>query len=159
MISVLVLTDSSNLSEIVIAQNSGWFVVLIWPIAIIFFISALAETNRAPFDLTEAEAELVSGYNVEYSAVSFALFFIAEYTNIFLISVSVVILFFGGWVIFDIFDLFFFGVKVAFIAFLFIWVRATLPRYRYDQLIGLGWKVFLPLTLSLYIFIVNLVIF
>jgi NADH-quinone oxidoreductase subunit H len=120
-----------------------------------FFISALAETNRHPFDLPEAEAELVSGYNVEYSAMGFALFFLGEYANMLLMSCLTTILFFGGWLpLFDIFpfniipSFIWFGLKICFFVILFIWFRAILPRYRYDQLMTLGWKVFLPLSLS-----------
>jgi NADH-quinone oxidoreductase subunit H len=120
-----------------------------------FFISALAETNRAPFDLPEAEAELVAGYNVEYSAMGFALFFLGEYANILMMCALNTILFLGGWLSpFDFFPFtlvpqsLWFGLKVAFVGFIFIWVRASYPRYRYDQLMRLGWKVFLPLSLA-----------
>jgi NADH-quinone oxidoreductase subunit H len=129
-----------------------------------FFISSLAETSRAPFDLPEAESELVSGYNVEYSAVGFAFFFIAEYANIILMSIVNVILFFGGWFDFAtlipessilntkfvFLNIYFF--KILFFLFLFIWVRSALPRYRYDQLMDLGWKIFLPISLGIYMF-------
>lgn len=131
-----------------------------------FFISSLAETNRPPFDLPEAEAELVSGYNVEYSSMTFALFFIGEYANIILMSSLSVILFLGGWysLFLDLGDykivgLFFFCLKLLFVLFLFIWVRAAFPRYRYDQLMRLGWKVFLPLSLSWVIFVSSIVKF
>jgi NADH-quinone oxidoreductase subunit H len=121
---------------------------------VVFFISILAETNRHPFDLPEAEAELVSGYNVEYSSMAFALFFLGEYANMILMSAIAVILFLGGWLppfnieaLTFIPPLLWFVLKVLFILFLFIWVRAAFPRYRYDQLMRLGWKIFLPLTL------------
>ena len=121
---------------------------------IVFFISTLAETNRAPFDLPEAEAELVAGYNVEYSSLSFGLFFLGEYGNMILMSSMTTILFLGGWlppVDNEIFNqipgFIWFFLKVSFLLFLFLWIRATLPRFRYDQLMRLGWKVFLPLSL------------
>jgi NADH-quinone oxidoreductase subunit H len=118
-----------------------------------FFVSALAETNRHPFDLPEAEAELVSGYNVEYSAMGFALFSLGEYANMLLMSAFNVILFFGGWLppiefLSFIPGSFWFGIKIGFFVILFVWMRAALPRYRYDQLMGIGWKVFLPLSLT-----------
>lgn len=118
-----------------------------------FFISALAETNRHPFDLPEAEAELVSGYNVEYSAMGFALFSLGEYGNMLLMSSFNVILFFGGWLSPFAFlefvpGYFWFASKICFFVILFIWIRAALPRYRYDQLMGLGWKIFLPISLT-----------
>ena len=118
-----------------------------------FFISALAETNRAPFDLTEGESELVSGFNVEYSAMGFALFFLGEYGNMILMSSLTTLLFLGGWLPpFDFLSFIpgpiWFAIKVAFILFIFVWVRAAYPRYRYDQLMRLGWKVFLPFSLA-----------
>ena len=154
MISVLLCVGSLNLSAIVEAQRHIWFCIPLLPMFVVFFISALAETNRAPFDLPEAEAELVSGYNVEYSSMTFALFMLGEYANIILMSAMTSILFLGGWLPpFDIAPfnwipgpLWFFG-KIAFVAFCFLWVRATFPRYRYDQLMRLGWKVFLPFSL------------
>ena len=166
IISVLLTVGSLNLSDIVVAQKKMWFFIPHFPMMIIFFISALAETNRAPFDLPEAEAELVSGYHVEYSSMPFALFFLGEYANIVLMSAMTVILFFGGWLPPLDFDFFYiipgyiwFFIKVSFFIFLFLWIRATFPRFRYDQLMRLGWKVFLPLSLfwliltSSYIFI------
>jgi NADH-quinone oxidoreductase subunit H len=154
MISVLLCVGSLNLSDIVEAQRNIWFCIPLLPMFVVFFISALAETNRAPFDLPEAEAELVSGYNVEYSSMTFALFMLGEYANIILMSGMTSVLFLGGWLPpFDIAPfnwipgwLWFFG-KIAFVAFCFLWVRATFPRYRYDQLMRLGWKVFLPFSL------------
>lgn len=157
LLCLLLSTSTCNLTAIVEFQSSLWFIVVYWPLAIIFFVSILAETNRSPFDLTEAEAELVSGYNVEYSAVGFALFFLAEYSNILMISVYFSLLFLGGWYapfwlnFWFVPGSFWLGLKTAFMAFVFIWVRATVPRYRYDQLMALGWKVFLPLSLGFFI--------
>lgn len=156
IITVLITTGSLNLTEIVYAsQQQPWYIeLLLIPMAVVFFISILAETNRLPFDLPEAEAELVAGYNVEYSSMTFALFFLGEYANMIITSSMMVILFMGGWLPpFGIQSLTYipgfiwFALKVAFILFCFLWVRASLPRYRYDQLMRLGWKVFLPITL------------
>jgi NADH-quinone oxidoreductase subunit H len=155
IVTVLMCVGSLNLSDIVIAQKDLWFVVPLFPIAVIFFISTLAETNRHPFDLPEAEAELVAGYNVEYSAMTFALFFLGEYANMILMAAMTAILFLGGWLpIVDIvpFNLIpgplWLALKIALILFFFLWVRASFPRYRYDQLMRLGWKVFLPISLA-----------
>lgn len=145
--------NSVNLSDILEFQRYVWLVIPLFPSFILFFISSLAETNRPPFDLPEAEAELVSGYNVEYSSVTFALFFIGEYLNIIISSVLSVIIFFGGahfWV-FE--NSLIFALKVTIILFLFVWVRATVPRLRYDQLIQLGWKVLLPLSFGWYVLV------
>ncbi len=158
IITVLLCVGSLNLSKIVLAQAGGihhWFLFSpLLPMGVVFFISALAETNRAPFDLPEAEAELVSGYNVEYSSMTFALFFLGEYMNMILMSGMTAILFLGGWMApFDfapftwIAGPVWFALKIAAVLFVFLWVRATFPRYRYDQLMRLGWKVFLPLSL------------
>ena len=154
IISVLLCVGSLNLSDIVLAQQNVWFCIPLLPMFVVFFVSALAETNRAPFDLPEAEAELVAGYNVEYSAITFALFFLGEYAAMILMSGMTVILFLGGWLPpFDVAPFnwipgpLWFGLKVAFLLFVFFWVRATFPRYRYDQLMRLGWKVFLPASL------------
>lgn len=156
IITVLLAVGSLNLTDIVLSQKEhGWFVFTgLFPMFIVFFISALAETNRHPFDLPEAEAELVSGYNVEYSSMTFALFFLGEYANMILMSAMATILFLGGWLPpfeLDIFayvpSVIWFVLKVVFMLYVFIWARATLPRYRYDQLMRLGWKVFLPLSL------------
>jgi NADH-quinone oxidoreductase subunit H len=154
IISVLLCVGSLNLSRVVEAQRDMWFALPLLPMFVVFFVSALAETNRAPFDLPEAEAELVSGYNVEYSSMTFALFFLGEYANMILMSAITVILFLGGWLppvnvapFTWIPGPIWFGLKIAFVLFLFLWVRATFPRYRYDQLMRLGWKVFLPLSL------------
>ena len=155
MITVLLAVGSLNLTDIVLAQRDMWFAVPLLPMFVIFFISALAETNRAPFDLPEAEAELVAGYNVEYSAMTFALFFLGEYANMILMSALTTILCLGGWLPpFDIAPFnwipgpIWFAAKVCFVLFTFLWVRATFPRYRYDQLMRLGWKVFLPASLA-----------
>ncbi len=154
MITVLVCVGSLRLIDIVMAQRDLWFFIPLFPMFIIFFISTLAETNRAPFDMPEAEAELVAGYNVEYSAMTFALFFLGEYANMFLMAAMTVLLFLGGWLpLMDIAPLnwipgpLWFAGKVCAVLFVFLWVRATFPRYRYDQLMRLGWKVFLPLSL------------
>ena len=158
IITVLLCVGSLNLSDIVLAQQGGgfwnWFWLPLAPMFVIFLISALAETNRHPFDLPEAEAELVSGYNVEYSAMTFGLFFIGEYGNMIVMSAMTAVLFLGGWL--PPFDfapftwlpgVVWFALKIAACLFVFVWVRATFPRYRYDQLMRLGWKVFLPFTL------------
>jgi len=153
IVTVLVCAGSLNLNAIVLAQSHLWFAVPLFPLFIIFFISGLAETNRAPFDLAEGESEIVAGFFVEYSAMSFALFFLGEYANMILISGMTTTLFLGGWLspipfgIFNDIPVFWFLLKVLFCLFVFIWVRATLPRMRYDQLMALGWKVFLPITL------------
>jgi len=155
IICVLLCVGSLNLSSIVLAQEKVWFCIPLFPMFIMFFISCLAETNRHPFDLPEAEAELVSGYNVEYSAMGFALFFLGEYANMLLMSGMTVILFLGGWLPpFDIIPFtwipgpLWFGLKIIIFVIFFIWARAAFPRYRYDQLMRLGWKVFLPLSLG-----------
>ncbi len=154
IICVILLAGSLNLKEIVLAQKNMWYVIPLFPMFILFFVSALAETNRLPFDLPEAEAELVAGYNVEYSSIQFALFFLGEYANMVLISAFGAILFLGGWlppadvaILKSIPGPVWLMIKTFFLLFCFIWVRATLPRYRYDQLMRLGWKVFLPISL------------
>lgn len=179
LITVLLCAGSLNLSNICVSQKAVWFFVPLLPLAVLFLISILAETNRAPFDLPEAEAELVSGYNVEYSAFGFALFFLGEYANMILMSSLTVVFFFGGWFGFsfilplnyssvapasETFSLIFFllnyfgqsllfSLKVCLVLFFFIWVRASFPRYRYDQLMRLGWKIFLPLSLAFVVFV------
>jgi NADH-quinone oxidoreductase subunit H len=165
LITVLLCVGSLNLTEIVKGQEEVWFLIPLFPLGILFFISALAETNRAPFDLPEAEAELVAGYNVEYSAMGFTLFFLGEYTNILVMSTLCTLFFLGGWLPpisilpFQWLPPFFWlGLKVNLIVFLFIWVRAAFPRYRYDQLMRLGWKVFLPLSLAWVVFVSGLLI-
>lgn len=152
IITVLLCVGSLNLSAIVEAQRDLWFFIPLFPMFIIFFISALAETNRAPFDLPEGESELVGGFHTEYSSMAFALFFLGEYINMIVMSAITVILFLGGWLPpFDFLSFIpgplWFILKVVFCLFVFVWVRATLPRYRYDQLMRLGWKVFLPFSL------------
>jgi NADH-quinone oxidoreductase subunit H len=175
LLNLVLCVGSMNLTTIVIFQEQIWFIFPFFPSFIMFFISILAETNRAPFDLPEAEAELVSGYNVEYSSTGFAFFFIAEYNSMLLMSVLTVLLFLGGWQspvflfgmidYFDILknlefvpDVFWFALKILFILFLFIWVRATNPRYRYDQLMYLGWKILLPQALGWFVFIASLML-
>ena len=158
LLTVVLSVGSCNLSQVVLAQSEVWFITPFLPLAAMFFVSALAETNRAPFDLTEAEAELVAGYNVEYSAVGFALFFLAEYSNMLVMSALTIILFGGGWLpplaalAHWLPGSFWLGLKACGVVFLFIWVRATFPRFRYDQLMFLGWKVFLPLALGWFLF-------
>lgn len=155
IICVLMCAGSLNLSDIVRAQEDQWYVFTgLFPMFIVFIISILAETNRHPFDLPEAEAEIVAGFNVEYSSMTFALFFLGEYANMILMSALATILFLGGWYPpLDIAPLnmipgfIWFAGKVCFILFVFLWVRAAYPRYRYDQLMRLGWKVFLPMSL------------
>ncbi|KAA0598301.1 NADH:ubiquinone oxidoreductase subunit H [Azospirillum sp. TSH100] len=154
IITVLLCVGSLNLTEIVRAQEKVWFCIPLLPMFVMFFISALAETNRAPFDLPEGESELVAGFMVEYSSAPFALFFLGEYANMILMSAMTSILFLGGWLPPLPFAPFtwvpgivWFALKIAFCLFTYVWVRATVPRYRYDQLMRLGWKVFLPLSL------------
>jgi len=165
IITVVVCAGSFNLTEIVLAQKNIWFMIPLLPMFIMFSISALAETNRHPFDLPEAEAELVSGYNVEYSAMGFALFFLGEYANMLLMSSLTAILFLGGWLpplniyIFTLIPgVIWFSLKICIGVIFFIVMRAALPRYRYDQLMALGWKVFLPLSLSWLFFTVSILI-
>jgi len=165
IVNVCICVGSFNLSAIVLSQQSVWFVIPLFPMFVMFCVSMLAETNRHPFDLPEAEAELVSGYNVEYSAMTFALFFLGEYANMLLMSSFVSILFLGGWLpLFNIFPLnifpgsFWFSIKVAIGVLFFILTRAALPRYRYDQLMHIGWKCFLPLSLGYLLFTVGILI-
>lgn len=156
ILTLLVPVGSLNLTDIVLSQSEIWFIFPFFPIFILFLISSVAETNRHPFDLPEAEAELVSGYNVEYASVGFAFFFIGEYANIILMCSLNVILFLGGWLPIPFLgflpNVLSFTFKVVFMVFIFILIRAMLPRYRYDQLMSLGWKVFLPLSLGFFIF-------
>ena len=159
IVTVLLCVGSLNMSAIVEAQRGSglinwWFAAPLLPMAVIFFVSTLAETNRHPFDLPEAEAELVAGYNVEYSAMTFALFFLGEYANMILMSALTSVLFLGGWLpplniapFTWVPGVIWFALKIAACLFVFLWVRATLPRYRYDQLMRLGWKIFLPVSL------------
>ncbi|CAH1386038.1 NADH-quinone oxidoreductase subunit NuoH [Candidatus Nitrotoga sp. M5] len=159
LVCVLMVSQSMNLGDIVLGQQSstglfGWYFIPLFPMFVVYFISGVAETNRAPFDMAEGESEIVAGFHVEYSGMTFALFFLAEYANMILIAILTSIMFLGGWLPpFDIapFNLlpgiFWLLAKTSFILFLFLWFRATFPRYRYDQLMRLGWKVFIPLTL------------
>ena len=163
IINVCVCAGSFNLTQIVLAQNKIWYFIPLFPVFIMFSISMLAETNRHPFDLPEAEAELVSGYNVEYSAMTFALFFLGEYANMLLMSALISLLFLGGWLPPTIFLDFIPGpiwlsLKMSLSVFFFIITRATLPRYRYDQLMFIGWKCFLPLSLGYLLFTVGVLI-
>jgi len=157
LVGVLMVAGSLNLREIVLAQSGGfwqWYWLPLFPLFIVYFISGVAETNRAPFDVAEGESEIVAGFHVEYSGMTFAVFFLAEYANMILIAALTTLLFLGGWLpIFEFapFDLippffWFFG-KTAFVAFFFLWFRATFPRYRYDQIMRLGWKILIPVTL------------
>lgn len=154
IVTVLLVTGTLNLTEIVLADRPFWVQLLLFPMLIVFLVSILAETNRAPFDLPEGESELSGGFMVEYSSMSYALFFLGEYANMILMSAMTVVLFLGGWL--PPFGMTFLGfvpgiiwfvLKTALVLFVFLWARATLPRYRYDQLMRLGWKVFLPFTL------------
>ena len=152
LITVLLCAGSLNLSDIVMAQTHLWYAIPLLPMLVIFFVSGLAETNRSPFDLPEGESELVGGYFTEYSAMSFALFYLGEYMNMILVAAMTTILFLGGWLsplaaLNFIPGIVWFMLKIAVVLFVFIWVRATFPRYRYDQLMRLGWKVFLPFSL------------
>lgn len=154
--TIVVCCGSFKLSTIIEAQRYVWYIVPFFPLFLMFFISGLAETNRHPFDLPEAEAELVSGYNVEYSAMGFALFSLGEYANMLLMSSLTIILFLGGWQPIIGFLSFipgglWFGAKICVFVILFVWMRAALPRYRYDQLMNIGWKVFLPLALAYFL--------
>jgi len=165
IVTVLLLAGSLNLSDIVNAQKNLWFVVPLFPMAVIFFVSTLAETNRHPFDMAEAESELVAGFNVEYSAMAFALFFLGEYANMILMSAMTTILFLGGWLPPMDIPMFtwipgpiWFAFKIACVLFVFLWVRATFPRYRYDQLMRLGWKVFLPISLAAVVIVSGIVV-
>jgi NADH-quinone oxidoreductase subunit H len=155
MVTVLLCAGSLNLVRIVEAQRHIWFAVPLLPMFVVFFISGLAETNRAPFDLVEGESEIVAGYFVEYSAMAFALFYLGEYANMILVSATTSVMFLGGWLApFGVPPFtwvpgpIWFLLKIAFVSFFFLWVRATFPRFRYDQLMRLGWKVFLPLSLA-----------
>ncbi len=164
LVGVLMAAGSLNLGDITRAQAGGvshWFVFPLLPLFIVYLVSGVAETNRAPFDVTEGESEIVAGFHVEYSGVAFAVFFLAEYANIILISTLTSIFFFGGWASFFegwIFlgeghflrqpSFFWLAIKLSFFVFVFFWLRATFPRYRYDQIMRLGWKVFLPITIG-----------
>lgn len=157
LVGVLMAAGSLNFQDIVMAQAGGfhqWYVWPLFPLFLVYFISGVAETNRAPFDVAEGESEIVAGFHVEYSGMTFAVFFLAEYANMILISGLASILFLGGWqppLPIDVFEavpgLVWFALKISFLLFFFLWFRATFPRYRYDQIMRLGWKVFIPVTL------------
>jgi NADH-quinone oxidoreductase subunit H len=158
LVCVLMVSQSLNLSDIVRSQQGGgfwsWNIVPLFPMFLVYLISGVAETNRAPFDVAEGESEIVAGFHVEYSGMAFAVFFLAEYANMILVGALTSVMFLGGWLPpFDIWPLnaipgvFWLLAKIAFVLFLFLWFRATFPRYRYDQIMRLGWKVFIPLTL------------
>ncbi len=154
IVTVLLCTGTLNLHDIVTASRPLWMQVLLFPMLIVFMVSILAETNRAPFDLPEGESELSGGFMVEYSSMAFALFFLGEYANMILMSAMATVLFLGGWLppfgmtfLTFVPGVLWFILKTCFVLFVFLWARATLPRYRYDQLMRLGWKVFLPFTL------------
>ena len=157
LVGVLMAAGSLNLREIVVAQSGGiheWFFLPLFPLFLVYLISGVAETNRSPFDVAEGESEIVAGFHVDYSGMGFAVFFLAEYANMILISALTVIMFLGGWhAPFEIAPftwipgIFWFFGKLGAVAFLFLWFRATFPRYRYDQIMRLGWKVFIPVTL------------
>ena len=165
IVNICVCAGSFNLSSIVENQAGIWYVIPLFPMFVLFYVSMLAETNRHPFDLPEAEAELVSGYNVEYSAMTFALFFLGEYANMLLMSALSSILFLGGWLpLYNIyiFNLlpgsFWLSIKIVLGVTFFILTRAALPRYRYDQLMGIGWKSFLPISISYLLFTVSVLL-
>jgi len=153
LIGVLMVAGSLNLGDIVRAQSGGffsWFLIPLLPLAVVYFISGVAETNRAPFDVAEGESEIVAGFHVDYSGTAFAVFFLAEYANMIMIAALTAIMFLGGWLspIDGVGDgIHWFLIKTAFCLFLFLWFRATFPRYRYDQIMRLGWKVFIPVTI------------
>ncbi len=153
LVGVLMCANSLNLGNIVMGQEGGfwhWYFLPLFPLFVVYFISAVAETNRAPFDVAEGESEIVAGFHVEYSGMAFAVFFLAEYANMMLVSMLAALMFLGGWlspVPFLPDSILWLLAKVAFLLFLFLWFRATFPRYRYDQIMRLGWKVFIPITL------------
>ncbi len=159
LVGVLMCANSLNLGKIVMGQSGGimhWYFIPLFPLFIVYFISAVAETNRAPFDVAEGESEIVAGFHVEYSGMAFAVFFLAEYANIWLVCALAATMFLGGWlspVSFLPDSIFWFLGKMCFLVFFFLWFRATFPRYRYDQIMRLGWKVFIPITLVWIIFV------
>ncbi|MBM3359862.1 MAG: NADH-quinone oxidoreductase subunit NuoH [Betaproteobacteria bacterium] len=163
LVGVLMCANSLNLGKIVLGQEGGfwhWYIWPLFPLFIIYFISAVAETNRAPFDVAEGESEIVAGFHVEYSGMAFAVFFLAEYANMILVSMLAALMFLGGWLspIPFIPDSFLWLlIKVAFLLFCFLWFRATFPRYRYDQIMRLGWKIFIPITIAWIVFIGGMV--
>ena len=159
LVGVLMCANSLNLGKIVMGQAGGfwhWYFIPLFPLFVVYFISAVAETNRAPFDVAEGESEIVAGFHVEYSGMAFAVFFLAEYANMILVSMLAALMFLGGWlspVPFIPDSFLWLLTKVAFLLFLFLWFRATFPRYRYDQIMRLGWKIFIPITLVWIIFV------
>jgi NADH-quinone oxidoreductase subunit H len=170
LVGVLMAANSLNLSDIVNGQAGGlsqWYFIPLFPLFIVYFISGVAETNRHPFDVAEGESEIVAGFHVEYSGVTFAIFFLAEYANMILIAVLVSVLFLGGWLSplpitneLAVFGMkpfadgfFWLAAKVFFVLFFFLWIRASFPRYRYDQIMRLGWKIFIPVTLVYIVFL------
>jgi len=159
ILPIILLSGSFNLITIIYKQINIWYIFPLLPLSFIFLISILAETNRAPFDLAEAEAELVAGYNIEYSSILFVAFFLGEYSNILLMSGLFVIFFLGGWsfLFLDVLSPLLLSIKVVFISFIFIFIRSNLPRYRYDQLMFIGWKIFLPLTFGFFTFYSGLI--
>lgn len=163
IIIMVIMTNSFNIIDFVNSQEYIWFIFPLFPLYFIFIISTLAETNRAPFDLPEAEAELVAGYNIEYSSIVFALFFLGEYSNILLMSTLSSIFFLGGWLApFNLTCMppyFWLSLKISLNVFVFVWVRASFPRYRYDQLMKLGWKILLPISLVLLLFFSLMLLF
>ena len=166
IVTVLLCAGSLNLSEIITAPRPAWMQVMLFPMFIVFLISILAETNRAPFDLPEGESELSGGFMVEYSSMAFALFFLGEYANMILMSAMATVLFLGGWLppfgveaLAVVPGTIWFVLKVCAVLFFFIWARATFPRYRYDQLMRLGWKVFLPFTLVYVVLVAGVLLY
>lgn len=159
LVGVLMCANSLNLGQIVLGQSGGilhWYFLPLFPLFIVYFISSVAETNRAPFDVAEGESEIVAGFHVEYSGMAFALFFLAEYANMWLVATLAALMFLGGWlspVSFIPDGFLWLFAKVGFLLFLFLWFRATFPRYRYDQIMRLGWKVFIPITIVWIVFV------
>jgi NADH-quinone oxidoreductase subunit H len=163
LLTIVICCESFNVQQIIEHQKTIWFIIPFLPLFLIFFTAALAETNRHPFDLPEAEAELVSGYNVEYAAMGFALFSLGEYANMLMMSSIVIVLFLGGWSApFEILSIIpgaiWFGIKICLFVFLYVYMRGILPRYRYDQLMSLGWKVFLPIVLGYFMFTYSILV-
>lgn len=167
IILICICSESLNITNVILSQKIIWFLFSLFPMVLIFYVAILAETNRHPFDLPEAEAELVSGYNVEYSAMTFALFFLGEYANMLLMSAFASILFLGGWLTaypknillssFVLENSFWFSIKILVGVVFFIFTRASLPRYRYDQLMYLGWKCFLPFVIGYFLFVIGII--
>lgn len=159
LVGVLMCANSLNLGKIVLGQEGGfwhWYFIPLFPLFIVYFISAVAETNRAPFDVAEGESEIVAGFHVEYSGMAFAIFFLAEYANIWLVCTLAALMFLGGWLSplpFLPDSILWLFAKMAFLVFFFLWFRATFPRYRYDQIMRLGWKVFIPITIVWIVFV------